>query len=478
MNFRNITLADKADIEAAYRNYGIIDCDLAFANIICWRESYPIRICKSDDYVILRAFLDEEVGWCYSVPLRTGLMAGNVSDDTLFSLIEEDAAARGEQLRIMVPSEAAIAELRGRYPDFGFFYQRSHSDYIYSREELESLHGKKFQPKRNHVNKFKASYDYSYSSLSANDRIECFELLRRWRETRLAEPDVPDSFVKELDKEEAGIAAAFDNFEALGIIGGALRVNGRIVAFTYGSALSEDTICVHIEKGDESYEGVFAAINQQFVEHLPENFKFVNREDDLGLQGLRRSKESYHPVRILNKYIGVRMTPVMQEIRRLWLECFVDDTALDAEEFLLTRFDVGRMLSHYEDGHLAAMLHIVPFGSSAYIYAVSTSPAYRHRGIAASLIREAFAKCKLMGFTEAILIPDNELAASWYEGMGFNGHFPVIFNTIDEFDFFAICDDYQYGKCDGTPDLAMVYPLTTDAPSRNEGEILYLSDLA
>lgn len=471
MDFKKITIADKSDIESAYRRAGIIDCDMAFANLICWEKSNPAQICRIGGFIVIRIRLDEDLGDLYSLPLGDG------DYRSIMPMLEADAASLGEPLRLIIPSESRIEEMRRIYPDFGFFYRRGHSDYIYSREELATLHGKKLQPKRNHVNKFKALYDFTYSGLSADDRQECLDLLHRWREQRLAEADVPSSFIAELDDEQASIQMAFDNYDALGLVGGILRVDGKVVAFTYGSAVSEDTVCVHIEKGDESYDGVFAAINQQFAEHLPENFKYVNRENDLALQGLRRAKESYHPVRLLNKYIGVKLTPTMQEIRKLWLECFEHDTPLDAEEFLLTRFDEGRIVAHSEDGRLAAMLHIVPFGASGYIYAVSTAPAYRHRGIASALIREAFARCKSMGLSEAILIPDNELAASWYEEMGFKGHYPVIFNTIDEFDFFAICDDYQYGKCDGTPDLAMVYPLTPDAPVRNDGETIYLSDL-
>jgi len=475
MDFKDISIEDRQDVEEAWRKAGIIDCDLAFANLICWSDSTPAQICRVDGYIVVRVLLDKKFGWLYTLPICIADYNGNCDDSHILKMIEEEIAANGTAMNLLVPSEAAIEKLRKRYPDFGFFYQRNNSDYIYSREALTTLHGKKLQSKRNHLNKFKASYDFSYSSLSANDRAECFDLLHIWRERRITEGNVPDSFIEELDKEESSIRRAFDNFEALSIIGGVLRVDGKIIAFCYGSALSEDTVCVHIEKGDETYEGVFAAINQQFAEHLPEGFKYVNRENDLGLQGLRHAKESYHPERILNKYIGVKMTEQMLQIKKLWLDCFVHDTPLDVEEFLITRFKEEMMLSHRIDGQLVAMLHIIPFGQTAYLYAISTDPNYRHRGIAGRLIQEALAKCKSMGFARAALIPDNKMAAEWYAGMGFSGMHPAIFNTRDEFDFFAICDDYDFGKCDGTPDLAMIYPFTSvdslpDSP-------LILSDL-
>jgi len=471
MDFREITVEDKLDVEEAYRRADVCDCDLAFANLIAWGESNPAQICRVQGFIVVRILLDDEIYPMYTFPLGTG------DSTSVVKLIEEDAVANGWPFRLMVPSEAYMQDLRDKYPGIGFYFQRSHSDYIYNREDLASLKGGKYQAKRNHVNKFKASYNFTYGVLAAGDKDECLELLQKWRVRRLSEGPVPDSFKKELDREESCIRRAFDNFDKLSILGGTLRVDGALVAFCYGTALSDSMFCVHIEKADESYEGVFAAINQQFAEHLPANFIYVNREDDLGIQGLRRAKETYHPVEMLNKYVSYELMPVMQKVRTLWLNCFVHDTALDVEQFLQTRFKEEGMLSRYVDGELVSMLHIIPFGQAAYIYAVATDPRFRHRGIAASLISEALDKCRSMGFKEAVLIPENESAFEWYAGMGFRGRYPVTFNTRDEFDFFDTCDDYDFGKCDGTTDYAMICPLSSDAPAHKDGENVTLSDV-
>jgi len=472
MNCKEISLEDKTDIEEAYRKAGICDCDLAFSNLICWKDSYPAQICRVDGFIVIRACFDAEIGVVYTVPLGSG------DPSHIFKMIEEDAASMGTSPKIMIPSEQAIESFHLIYPDLGFFFQRSHSDYIYDRKDLATLQGKKFQAKRNHVNKFKSSYNFTYSSLTADDAGECIELLQRWREQRLSEGSTPDSFIEELDKEEASIRTAFSNFDTLDIIGGALRVGGSMVAFSYGTALSDEMFCVHIEKADESLDGVFAAINQQLVEHLPSNFLLVNRENDLGLQGLRRAKESYHPSKVLNKYIALKMSPLMLQIRRLWLDCFVQDSFLDADQFLLTRFREELMLSHHDGEKMVSMLHIIPFGRSAYIYAVATDPSYRHKGIAGELIRKALERCRDMGFDEALLIPENQQSSAWYASFGFSGRYPVRFNTVDEFDFFATCDDYDYGMGDITLDYAMICPLSPHSPHHPIDEPIILSDIS
>jgi len=364
-------------------------------------------------------------------------------------MMEQDAASRTDKLKIMAPTPMAMKELRERYPGHGFCYMRNHSDYIYQREDLASLTGHKYQAKRNHIHKFESEYKYEYSSLSAKDKDECLELLERWRERRIAEDDVTADFLRNVANEENSICKALSNFDALGLTGGAIRVGGKMAAFCYGSAISEDMFCTHIEKGDESFEGVFATINHLFAEQLPKRFKYINREDDLGLPGLRNAKEMYHPVRMLDKYVAMPMTPVMQKVKSLWLECFEQDGELDAEQFLLTQFDEKMMLSHSEDGHIVSMLHIIPFGDTAYFYAIATAPGYRHRGLAGSLIKEALSKSKELGFRKAALIPENEKSAEWYASMGFDGPYQMSFATMD----------YDFGKCDGTLDMAMTKSL-------------------
>jgi len=448
MDFKQISLEDRQDIELAWRRIGFLDCDLAFANMLCWADSYPVEICRVGGVFVLRTHLDSRVGTVYTMPIGIAEVQGRM--DGIYEMIAQDASVLGEPLKIYAHSEAVISELRQRFPDMGFCYLRSHSDYIYNRDDLAMLPGHKYQSKRNHINKFKSEYNYTYSDLQASDKQECLNLLEKWRERRVAEPDVTEAFISELDKERKSITTAFDHFDELGLIGGALKVDGKIIAFCYGSIIADGVFCTHIEKGDETFDGVFPTINELFTLHLPESVKLINREDDLGLVGLRNAKETYHPVTLLHKYIGVVMSPLMQQIRSLWLEGFPQDGPMDAEQFILTQYNEDGMLAHYEDGQLVSMLHIVPFGDTAYIYAVCTLPKYRHRGIAGDLMRQAIEKCRRQGFLRMALIPSGEQAAAWYASMGFKlSETPESFRTMD----------YDFGRCDGTPDIPMVLKL-------------------
>ncbi len=155
----------------------------------------------------------------------------------------------------------------------------------------------------------------------------------------------------------------------------------------------------------------------------------------------------------------------IKEIERLWRTCFAEDTQDDVEQFLLSRYDATRCLVARRDGRIAAMLHLVPFRDTAYIYAVATAPDYRRQGLAGGLLHEALEKCKAEGFRYAALIPGGEELRRWYAGFGFAGVYPTRFRTHDDFDF---------GTGDPSHDRAMVLPLT-DEPFT--GEELLLSDL-
>jgi len=154
-----------------------------------------------------------------------------------------------------------------------------------------------------------------------------------------------------------------------------------------------------------------------------------------------------------------------QEIKRLWLACFDDDEPF-IDRFLAAHYDARRCEVARHDGGIAAMLHIVPFGETAYIYAVATDPSCRRRGLAGNLLRRAIARCRAEGFRYAALIPGSDDLRRWYAGFGFAGTVPTRFRTRDGFDF---------GTGDPARDRAMILPLA-DAPFT--GGELTLSDLS
>ena len=164
------------------------------------------------------------------------------------------------------------------------------------REDLQTLKGKKWQAKRNHINKFKKQYEYTYIPITPEIVPQCMELERRW-----VRANENGENTDELSNEHRSMTFAMHHFKELGLLGGAIMVGGEIVAFTYGSPINYQTFGVHVEKADTNYEGIFSLINQEFALHIPEQYVYINREEDLGIPGLRQSKLSYNPVILLEK---------------------------------------------------------------------------------------------------------------------------------------------------------------------------------
>ena len=192
-------------------------------------------------------------------------------------------------------------ELERLLPDtFSFTTNRDYSDYLYLREDLINLTGKKYQPKRNHINQFKRSYpNYEFVPITEEIIPKCMELESLWK--HLNEDEKDKSYIA-LDAERQAIQRAFDHYTELNLKGGALVVDNRVVAFTYGSPINTDTFDVAVEKADANYIGAYTMVNNEFVKSLPSQYEFINREEDLGIEGLRKAKLSYHPTEILDKY--------------------------------------------------------------------------------------------------------------------------------------------------------------------------------
>lgn len=180
-------------------------------------------------------------------------------------------------------------------PDkFHFEADRDYADYLYLRTDLATLAGKKFQAKRNHLNKFRRTYtNYEYVPLTSNRIQECLDLEAEWCKVNNCDQH------EGTGNERRALIYALHNFDALGLTGGILHVDGKIVAFTFGMPINQDTFGVHVEKADTTIDGAYTMINYEFANHIPEQYTYINREEDLGIEGLRKAKLSYQPVIVL-----------------------------------------------------------------------------------------------------------------------------------------------------------------------------------
>lgn len=289
LEFRDITMNDKERITAALRESDFMGCEYSFANNMAWKRLAGSKISFYKNFYICCAFETEDGAPHFIFPSGNGDYREVIAEMKLFS------AAMGKPLILAGVTEKTLPLLDELFHgEFTTEYDRNGSDYIYLTSDLAELKGKKYHSKRNHLAKLE---NYTYSPVSEKDFDDCICFCTRSYNSRSDAAD--HSFVA----EQYAINTYFSYFEELGLSGGIIRINGEIAAVTLGERLNSETFCVHIEKADTAFPGIYAGINKLFAENGAKDLKYINREEDLGIEGLRKSKLSYHPAFLLNKYI-------------------------------------------------------------------------------------------------------------------------------------------------------------------------------
>ena len=295
MTFHPLTLSDREAMQAVTLPSGRRNCNYTFANLVGWKFLFGTEVCVLENAVVLRYTFDGQRAYmvCTSEALSLELIEALLDDSngnlTLIGL--EDS-----QVPQLSGFSISVEPLRDQY------------DYIYRRTDLATLHGRHLDAKRNHIHRFRAEHpDFEYRPLTTESFDECRRLTEIWQEEKSQNDNENENRNETINAELRVMDTIFSNWDALGMIGGSIFVDGRMVAFTYGSAVTTDTFDVCVEKADRHVEGAFAIINQQFAEHLPEQYVYLNREEDMGIPGLRQAKLSYHP-EILLTYNVVHIT--------------------------------------------------------------------------------------------------------------------------------------------------------------------------
>lgn len=279
MTFHPLTLSDREAMQAVTLHSGRRNCNYTFANLWGWQFWYHTEVCVLENAVVLRYTFNDQSAYmvCTSEVLQLELIEALLDDSngdlTLVGLEDSQVA----QFNNVLPNVSVSVES-----------SRDQYDYIYRRTDLATLHGKHLDAKRNHIHRFLSEHpDFEYRHITPELFDECRRLTEIWQKDKESSETI--------DVEREVMETIFSNWDALGMIGGSIFVNGSMVAFTYGSAVTTDTFDVCVEKADRNVKGAFAIINQQFAEHLPEMYIYLNREEDMGIPGLRKSKLSYHP---------------------------------------------------------------------------------------------------------------------------------------------------------------------------------------
>ena len=293
INFKQITLSDKKDIDACFDGNQYRACDFCFANLYSWNAKFKTVFAIEHKTIFLR-FQDSDGQFYYMMPI------GKMPLEEAFGKIMKDAEENRIPFQMKGISKEVWEQIQREMPDtFYYIPDRNNDEYIYFSERLIKLSGKKLQSKRNHINRFKADNpDWEYFPLTSREELdECSQMLDEWEEINIAKIDFSQRY------DYIATKILLRDFDALQLRGGAVRVNGRIVAFTIGEPLTNDTFVVHVEKAFGGINGAYTIINQQFIEHEASEFTYINREEDMGMENLRKAKLSYYPDLLLEEAI-------------------------------------------------------------------------------------------------------------------------------------------------------------------------------
>lgn len=419
------------------------NCDLSFGNLISWKFLYNTQFAIVNDYLVFRFHYNRHLAYMMPVakpqPQEDGTFKVKPCDECSIEVIKairDDSIAMGHPFLMMGVCNYMRDLIEQRFPDtFDIKPNRDFADYIYTREKLVNLSGKKLQSKRNHINKFKSLYpNYEYRALTPDLIPQCLALEKQWRKVSKDDTDETD-LDEELSEELRSMTRAFNRWDRLGLIGGTIWVDNKLVAFTFGCPINQTTFDVCVEKADVNYEGAFTIINQEFVKHLPEKYFYINREEDMGDEGLRRAKESYRPDILLEKNIIMEKYPladfedqdrIKEETRELWKLVFND-----SEKFMDLYFNRVYQpkynITCQINRHVVAALQTLPYtllyhGSevkTAYISGVSTHPDFRQQGVADNLMRQAHFDLFYKEVVFATLIPAEKWLYEWYGRCGY-----------------------------------------------------------
>lgn len=290
LKFEYPEISDREWLTPKLSASGKIGSEWAFGTLYIWKNTYFSKVCRLDDGTL----------FCFGDPLYTYNMP--LCDKSrlreMIELMIANAAENGHPFHLWGVTEDQKEELEQMFPGrFQFKLDRDSSDYIYKSEDLIHLSGRKYHGKRNHISQFERKYDWSYEDISEENLEDCRHIAKEWCKTHGGCLD-DDGFAS----EPCAIDRALNHFNELHLGGGIIRVEGKPVAFTIGEEINPKVYLLHFEKALDGYDGLYAVINHEYAARHLESYELINREEDLGIEGLRKAKLSYHPTIILNRY--------------------------------------------------------------------------------------------------------------------------------------------------------------------------------
>ena len=408
MMLKRIELSQKAELEKIFEYENSRSADFCFGNIYMWDSLYEQEIAVIGERLITAFRRNSDIFFAFPV--------GKGALKPAFDFMEAYCAEKSIPLRISGITEEHRKLMQEEFSGkFIYKKERNYSDYLYEIDALSSYPGKALHAKRNYCNRFESQYkdNWRFEPITKELIPACIAMLDEW----LGENADRLSFG--IGNEHDALLRGFESFEALGLFGGILFANDKPVGFSVGELISPTCFCAHFEKAFPDIQGAYPMVCREMaklVKTVYPNAHYVNREDDIGIPELRKSKLSYKPSEILIKYTArassAEIRPYKPEdipqLSALWLECFGDEEPLISEFFRLLP-EMGDCIVAAMENEIIGMCNALHFSHGTYIYAVGVKEEYRSNGIGAALMDY----CKI-NYVNLCTLPSEDSLYDWY----------------------------------------------------------------
>ncbi len=289
LKFKPIDIMDREIFNKLLKCTQYENSEFSFANIFIWKDIYDIKLCINDDVIYISSTIPETGRYTHFQPIFND---ENVMD-TVLENIKEDEKKHGEEFCISSANKWLVELINKRNMGYDIVEVPEMHDYVYLTSDLSELVGKKYHKKRTHINHFLNKYDYEYQIIDDSNKDDCLIIFDKWAE----------QMGEDFKKERSVIENAISNTNNLELFGAIIYINGKPAAFAIAEGFLEDTALIHIEKAVPEYREVYTLLNNEFAKReINSKYEYINREEDMGIEGIRRAKKSYHPIKMIKKF--------------------------------------------------------------------------------------------------------------------------------------------------------------------------------
>ena len=300
-----ITIEERPLLEEYLKGFEYGTSGLSVTSLYMWRNINNFSWQIIGDYLCIAGLshleLDTKEPFLFPPLTRTGTYDPKALSATIKE-VRQIFESRGYKFSIRLMPFHMMDILEAACPgEFRFFDDRPNYDYVYRTQDLIELKGREYHSKKNHLNYFLNHYKYEYVSMTSAMADQAMQFIREFNERK----NLPEHEMELLAMEERAMVDVFNNLEAVGYLAAAILIDGKLEALSIGGRINRNTVTVHVEKANIAYRGLYQLINNEFCRHAASNVKYINREEDMGIPGLRKAKLSYKPVKLVESHIAI-----------------------------------------------------------------------------------------------------------------------------------------------------------------------------